>query len=44
LFGILATLTGYSSINPASQAIPLIFVLGVTAIKDAFSDIVSKIF
>ncbi|OUM64839.1 hypothetical protein PIROE2DRAFT_25148, partial [Piromyces sp. E2] len=38
LFGILATMTGYSSIDPASQAIPLIFVLGVTAIKDAFSD------
>ncbi|ORX47825.1 phospholipid-translocating P-type ATPase [Piromyces finnis] len=38
LLGILATMTGYSSINPASQSIPLIFVLGVTAIKDAFSD------
>jgi len=33
-------MTGYSSIDPASQAIPLVFVLGVTAIKDAFSDYV----
>ncbi|ORY66868.1 phospholipid-translocating P-type ATPase, partial [Neocallimastix californiae] len=38
LLGMIATMTGYSSINPISQAMPLIFVLGVTAIKDAFSD------
>jgi len=40
LLGMIATMTGYSSINPISQAMPLIFVLGVTAIKDAFSDYV----
>jgi hypothetical protein len=29
-----------SSLNPAASVIPLVFVLGVTAVKEAFEDVV----
>jgi len=38
--GALSTLCGYTVVSPVAQIMPLIIVLSVTAIKDAYGDIV----
>ncbi|ORX56555.1 phospholipid-translocating P-type ATPase [Piromyces finnis] len=39
LLGALSTLFGYTVVSPVAQIMPLIIVLSVTAIKDAYGDI-----
>ncbi|ORY65726.1 phospholipid-translocating P-type ATPase [Neocallimastix californiae] len=39
LLGALSTLFGYSVVSPVAQIMPLVIVLSVTAIKDAYGDI-----
>ncbi|OUM64486.1 hypothetical protein PIROE2DRAFT_42517 [Piromyces sp. E2] len=39
LLGALSTLCGYTVVSPVAQIMPLIIVLSVTAIKDAYGDI-----
>jgi len=39
LLGALSTFFGYSVVSPIAQVMPLIIVLSVTAIKDAYGDI-----